>query len=183
VSEAPPRRAPEKFTTARLVARRVSARDEDFVVGIFSDPRVTVTLGGPRDRARVQDDIRRWNRHWDEHGVGLWITSLRSDGTSVGWTMLHHTDTGGPGIEVGWTVAAAQWRHGYATEAAAGALAIGFGELGLDAIVSFTLADNVASRGVMEKLGFSYDREVEHASLPHVLYRLTNDDWGDRHDG
>ena len=59
----------------------------------------------------------------------------------------------------------------------------GFDQLGLDEIVSFTLAGNVASRGVMEQLGFSYDREVEHAGLPHVLYRLTNDDWGDRHDG
>jgi [ribosomal protein S5]-alanine N-acetyltransferase len=25
---------------------------------------------------------------------------------------------------------------------------------------------------VMEKLGFEYEREVVHANLPHVLYRL-----------
>jgi hypothetical protein len=25
----------------------------------------------------------------------------------------------------------------------------------------------------MEKLGMTYERDVEHAGLPHVLYRLT----------
>ena len=175
--------APEQFETERLAARRVDESDEEFLVGVFSDPRVTATLGGPRDRTRVEDDIRRWNRHWDEHGIGLWITSLRADGTTVGWTMLHHTDTGGPSVEVGWTVAADHWRRGYAREAATAAIDLGFGPVGLDRIVAFTLVDNVASRGVMEKLGFSYDREVEHVGLPHVLYRLASDDWSDLHDG
>ena len=50
-------------------------------------------------------------------------------------------------------------------------------------MVSFTLADNVASRGVMEKLGFAYDGDVEHAGLPHVLYRLRAHTWEQRHDG
>jgi RimJ/RimL family protein N-acetyltransferase len=30
----------------------------------------------------------------------------------------------------------------------------------------------VASRRVMEKLGMAYERDVVHAGLPHVLYRL-----------
>jgi RimJ/RimL family protein N-acetyltransferase len=44
--------------------------------------------------------------------------------------------------------------------------------LGLDDIVAFTLPTNDASRRVMEKLGFSYERDIEHAGMPHVLYRL-----------
>ena len=38
--------------------------------------------------------------------------------------------------------------------------------------VSFTLPDNVASRRVMEKLGFRFERDTPYAGLPHVLYRL-----------
>ncbi len=34
-----------------------------------------------------------------------------------------------------------------------------------------TLPDNLASRRVMGKAGFAYEREIEHAGLPHVLYR------------
>jgi RimJ/RimL family protein N-acetyltransferase len=169
---------PHEFVTARLDAQRVSADDLPFLVSVFSDARVTRTLGGPRDEARIRDDVARWNRHWDEFGSGLWILRRREDATPVGWTMLHRTDTGGPGVEVGWTIAADHWRAGYASEAGGEAVRIGFDDLGLAELVSFTLADNLASRGVMEKLGFRYDAEVEHAGLPHVLYRLDREQWG-----
>jgi RimJ/RimL family protein N-acetyltransferase len=43
--------------------------------------------------------------------------------------------------------------------------------LGLDSIMAYTRVDNRASRRVMEKLGLHYERDVEHAGLPHVLYR------------
>ena len=47
-----------------------------------------------------------------------------------------------------------------------------FGTLGLERrIVAFTLVDNIASRRVMEKAEFEYERELEHVGLPHVLYR------------
>ncbi len=42
----------------------------------------------------------------------------------------------------------------------------------LSEVVSYTLPHNAASRRVMEKLGFSYEREIVHADLPHVLYRI-----------
>ena len=38
-------------------------------------------------------------------------------------------------------------------------------------IVAFTRPDNVASRRVMEKADFVYERDVLHVGLPHVLYR------------
>jgi RimJ/RimL family protein N-acetyltransferase len=37
--------------------------------------------------------------------------------------------------------------------------------------VAVTLTTNTASRRVMEKLGMNYERDIEHAGLPHVLYR------------
>ena len=39
-------------------------------------------------------------------------------------------------------------------------------------IVSFALPTNRASRRVMEKVGFKYERDILHLNLPHVLYRL-----------
>jgi hypothetical protein len=36
---------------------------------------------------------------------------------------------------------------------------------------AFTLPHKTALRRVMEELGFSYEREVVWADLPHVLYR------------
>ena len=84
-----------------------------------------------------------------------------------------------PCVEVGWRLAREHWGHGYATEAARLALAFGFGSVGLDEIVSFTVRANRRSVAVMERLGMRYDGEFEHPRLPegsrlrtHVLYRL-----------
>lgn len=38
--------------------------------------------------------------------------------------------------------------------------------------MSFTLTTNRASERVMAKAGLRRDREIVHAGLPHVLYRL-----------
>ena len=38
-------------------------------------------------------------------------------------------------------------------------------------MIAITLPDNVASRRVMEKTGFVYEREIRHVGLAHVLYR------------
>jgi hypothetical protein len=48
----------------------------------------------------------------------------------------------------------------------------GFQDLDLAELVALTLPHNAASRGVMEKVGFTYDRDIVHAGLAHVLYRL-----------
>jgi RimJ/RimL family protein N-acetyltransferase len=176
--------APESFTTARLIARRVGPVDEEFLVAMWSDPRVVATLGGARDRGQVQQMMERLAEHWDTHGHGMWVLRDLGSEEPVGWTMLTITDTGGAGgVEVGWSTAADWRRQGLATEAAAAAVRIAFTELQREALVSYTLVDNVASLGVMRKLGFAYDSEVEHAGLPHVLYRLSKTDWEHRSHG
>jgi RimJ/RimL family protein N-acetyltransferase len=50
---------------------------------------------------------------------------------------------------------------------------VAFEDLGLIDVVCFTLPANRASRRVMEKAGFEYERDVVHAGSPHVLYRIT----------
>ncbi|MGH2968657.1 MAG: GNAT family N-acetyltransferase [Solirubrobacteraceae bacterium] len=61
--------------------------------------------------------------------------------------------------------------EGFATELGAASVRHAFEQLALDVVVAFTLPDNRASRRVMEKLGFEFERDIEHAGLPHVLYR------------
>ena len=86
-----------------------------------------------------------------------------------------------PCVEVGWRLAAEHWGRGYATEGARAALAYGFGTLGLDEIVSFTVPGNRRSIRVMEKLGMTRDPadDFDHPVLPeghrfrrHVLFRI-----------
>ena len=71
--------------------------------------------------------------------------------------------------------------EGYATEAAKRALQFGFEELGLEEIVSFTVAANRRSRAVMERIGMKHDKagDFDHPLVPrdwpfkrHVLCRI-----------
>ena len=52
------------------------------------------------------------------------------------------------------------------------ALQFGFEQLGLDRIVAVTRPANVASRRVLEKLGFSYVREDEFYGGPALYFEL-----------
>jgi RimJ/RimL family protein N-acetyltransferase len=64
-----------------------------------------------------------------------------------------------------------------ATEIAKVSLHIGFERLRLTDIVCFTLTTNMASQRVMQKAGFTYERDILHANWPHVLYRMTAGSW------
>ena len=74
-------------------------------------------------------------------------------------------------VEAGWAIVPKRWGEGLATELARASVSTAFEQLGLGEVVAFTLPDNAASRRVMEKVGLTYERDIEHAGLPHVLYR------------
>jgi RimJ/RimL family protein N-acetyltransferase len=73
-------------------------------------------------------------------------------------------------VEVGWAVARSYWGRGLATAMGRHALTVA-AEHRIANVVAFTRVDNLASQRVMQKLGLTYEREFEHAGLPHVLYR------------
>jgi RimJ/RimL family protein N-acetyltransferase len=75
-------------------------------------------------------------------------------------------------IELAYAIRSELWGQGLAPEMSRAALKHGFDKLGLKRIVAITLPHNLGSRSVMEKCGFSFDREIVHAGLPHVLYIL-----------
>lgn len=128
-------------------------------------------------RMRTADDAARvlnaTIEHWERHGFGPWTVIERATGEVVGRVGLRHTHVAGtPVVEVAWFLAAGAWGRGYATEMAREALRLGFEQLALAEIVAMTTPANAPSQAVMRRLGMQYEREIEHAGLPHVLYRL-----------
>ena len=93
-------------------------------------------------------------------------------GRPVGRGGLQYTFTAGlHDVEAGWAIVPERWGQGLATELARACVEVAFEQLGLREIVAFTLPDNIASRRVMEKAGFEYERDIVHVGLAHVLYR------------
>jgi RimJ/RimL family protein N-acetyltransferase len=142
------------------------------------DARVMATLGGVRSEDETRRHVDEQVAHWAAHGFGLWIARAADTGVFVGRAGLRHVEAAGlPEVEVAYALVPDLWGRGLGTELAAECVRFGFEELGRSDLVCFTMTTNAASRRVMEKAGFRYEREFERAGLPHVLMRLRVADW------
>jgi ribosomal-protein-alanine N-acetyltransferase len=180
------------LTTDRLLLRRWTDADRGPFAAMNADPEVVRHLRGKLDRAASDAFVDRIEAGFERHGFGLWAVEVRQTGEFIGFTGLawqtfpaHFT----PAVEVGWRLARSAWGSGYATEAARAAIDFGFGGVGLLEIVSITTRTNDKSIAVMRRLGMSTDPawDFEHPLLPrghplrpHVLFRITDDEWRTR---
>ena len=170
--------------TERLVLREWRDPDVEALIAMNADPLVMEFFPQTYSPERTRHFVARIRECWAERRYGLWAVERKDTATFIGYVGLwpatfpaHFT----PAVEVGWRLAADQWGHGYATEAARAALAYGFDSLGLEEIVSFTSSVNVRSWRVMERLGMRRDAngDFEHPNVPeghplrpHILYRI-----------
>jgi len=164
----------ERVETARMVLERLRPEHVAEERGLFLDPRIGATLwtrSRPPSDAEIVDGLEAKDDHWNRHGFGMWLLRDRSTGAAVGRGGLQYTYTAGlHDVEAAWVIFPERWGQGLATELAFTCVEVGFSQLGLRRIVAFTLPDNIASRRVMEKAGFEYERDIVHAQMPHVLY-------------
>lgn len=161
------------LTTARLVLRPIRMTDWGMLRMIDGDPRVMATLGGFRSEKETMAYALAQEDHWQRHGFGWWMAFLRETGAFVGRGGLRHLDIDGVlEIEVGYALLPRFWGRGLATEIAEAAVHVGTGDLRLTRLVGITMTENGASRRVLEKVGFRYERELSWAGLPHALYGL-----------
>jgi RimJ/RimL family protein N-acetyltransferase len=164
--------APFHVETARLRAEPLGPCHRDGLLAMLEDPRVGATLGGIATPEQVDSQLTLMAEHWAQCGFGwyAWIEGETGALVARGGPKRAHI-AGRDEVEIGWTVVPERWNQGYATELGAASLVIAFGPLGLADVVSFTLPHNWASRRVMEKLGFAYERQTDYKGWPHVLYR------------
>ena len=181
----------DRLETERLVLRRWTDADRPAFHAMNSDPAVMATLGPVMRRSESDAFMNRITEAFDLQGYGLWCLDL--DGDPIGFTG-YMKPWFRDGIEIGWRIRSDAWGRGYAPEAALACLELGFrsrddGGIGFDEVITFTAVTNTKSRRVMEKLGFTRDPDgdFDHPGVaegnplrPHVLYRMTADDWADR---
>jgi RimJ/RimL family protein N-acetyltransferase len=166
----------ETITTQRLRGERLGPRHVDVLAPIFGDPRVGATMGGVWSRAKTEEVAAGVDGHWDEHGFGYMMWFERATGEPTGWGGLSRSMFDGEHVlEVGWTTAPEHWGKGFATELGGAMIDVAFGPLAAPDLVAYTLPHNAASRRVMEKLGFAYEKTAPYKTFgEHVLYRLMN---------
>jgi len=172
----------DRILTGRLVLRRWRDADRDGYAALNADPEVMRYFPGTLDRAASDRHVDRIDELFDRQGFGLWALEVAATGEFIGFTGLNPMPDGTPGaggMEVGWRLARHAWHHGYATEAAAAAVDVGFGGAGLDQIWSITAVLNLPSQAVMRRLGMTQHAHFDHPALAadsplrrHVAYLL-----------
>lgn len=163
----------ESFETERLTAERLRADHVDELEVMHTDPIVMATLSGTRTSEQTRQFLRDSLDHWEKHGYGLWIFRDKVDGRFVGRAGIRHVEIEGKDeVELAYGLMAEYWRRGLGTEIARALLTVAFEGLGLEELICFTLHTNLGSQRVMQKVGFVYERDIIHANLPHVVYRL-----------
>jgi len=168
----------EKFSSDHLTASRLCAADFSILCQMHQDSTVMATLNGIRSHEQTKQYLQHNLDHWQRYGYGLWIFRDRTNSKFVGRGGLRKIYVDGiEEIELAYALMPAYWGKGLATEMATAILAVGFEYLDISEVVCLTLTTNQASQRVMEKVGFQYERNLIHANLPHVLYRLTITDW------
>lgn len=172
-----------ELITARLRLRPWRVSDRAPFAALNADPRVSEFLPTPLDSKASDAFVDRIERHWREHGFGLFAVELLEAPRFLGYVGLVVPPFEArftPCVEIGWRLAPSHWGRGLATEGARAVVHHAFAAVGLPELLSWTVPANARSRRIMEKLGMTHDPadDFDHPSLPpghrlsrHVLYR------------
>jgi len=146
--------------TDRLTIRLLTESDIPVLASIWADDQVTRFMGGPRVYEEVCASFRR-DLDAPPLQFDLWPVVERSSGAVVGHCgLLPKTVDGRDEVELVYVIAAAFWRRGYATEAAAAIRDYGFRTLSVARLVSLIDPEHVASARVALKLGMKPERDT-----------------------
>jgi [ribosomal protein S5]-alanine N-acetyltransferase len=165
------------LTTPRLVLREMAMEDLDFVAAMLADPEVMRYYPKcySRDEARIW--IERQLRRYERHGHGLWLVLDKTTGQPVGQVglviqQLHGIEE----KEVGYLIARAFWRRGFATEAARACRDYAFEVLDRARVLALIRPENLPSQGVARKLGMEPQADrIQHSSFEHMVFAVSRD--------
>jgi RimJ/RimL family protein N-acetyltransferase len=149
--------------TERLVLRKLSTDDAEFVLELLNEPSFLQYIG---DReVRNLEDARQYilNRlvaSYERNGFGLYLVELKESRIPIGISGLVKRDTL-PDADIGFAFLPAYWSKGYAVESAAAVMNYAREVLGLTRIVAITSVDNEASAKLLGKIGLRFERLIK----------------------
>ena len=146
----------------RLTLHRLSVDDAPFILNLLNEPSYLQFIGDKG--VRTLDDARNYilagpMDSYDRHGFGLYLTTLKDDGTPIGICgLLKRESLDAP--DIGYAFLPAHWSRGYAFESTSAVLAYARRALGLTRVVAVVSPDNTSSIRLLEKLGLRFERMV-----------------------
>ena len=162
--------------TERLIVRELTLADAPFVLELLNEPAFHQYIGdkGVRDIAGAEKYLREGPlAMYARHGFGLWLLAPKHGGEPVGICGLLQRDYL-PAPDLGFALLARHTGLGYAHEAAVAVLRHGRETLKLPRLLAITAAENPASVGLLQKLGFRFQEmtQLPGFAAPSRLFQL-----------
>lgn len=178
------------LTTKRLVLRELRPTDAADVLVFRGDPEVQKYDDPPIHSLQEAADFIEEMRHacaTDQQR--MWAVTLIGADTVIGLVSLQYGNDRGDlyhrRAEVGYGFARAIWGQGIGSEAVRAVAHYGFDQLKLNRVYAGTIADNIASVRLLERLGFIREGTRRHHSLEDdgrfhdsAMYGLMRSEWG-----
>ena len=170
-----------EIETARLRLRPYTLDDLDRLTVILSNPEVMrYSPRGPipkgKEKQVTREIIEYFIEHWEKYGFGVWAAIDKNTGKLIGHCGLNCLPNT-PDIEVIYRFDQNFWNQGIATEATKASLQYGFEILKLYKIIAIASPKHIASRRVMEKSGFKYEKEAHFYKIKVVYYSILRENW------
>jgi [ribosomal protein S5]-alanine N-acetyltransferase len=170
---------PLVLETNRLRLRRFRESDVDAIFAIIGDDVAMQHYPRMFNRSDAEEWVERNLRRYIEHGYGLFAVTLKDSGELIGdcgMVKQHLEDE--TALEVGYHFRRDQWGHGYATEAARACMELAFRDYGAEKVISLIRPENAPSRRVAERNGMKLERQIIHYGLPHLVYAMRREHYG-----
>ncbi|MBC8756840.1 GNAT family N-acetyltransferase [Kordia sp. YSTF-M3] len=156
--------------TERLRLREFKLSDADFILQLVNTPLWIQFIGNKNIRTHgvaeeyIQNNLQK---SYKKNGFGLWLMELKETSKSIGMCGLVNRESLDD-VDIGFALLPSYERNGYTFEAAKATLNYAKETLNIDKIVAITDPKNVASIGLLNKIGLQFEKEV-HLSEDDVV--------------
>lgn len=147
--------------SGRLKVRESTVEDVEAFYRIYSEPSVTFYMEDLyEDRELERDYMKAYiNQIYGFYGYGLWSVILKETGQIIGRAGLS-VRSGYELPELGFVIDVAHQHKGYGYEVCKAILGYAKAELGFEKVQALVDKDNLVSKKLLAKLGFTFDRKV-----------------------
>jgi len=155
--------------TERLILRRLSEDDGEFILRLVNDPSWLLFIGDKG--VRTLEDARNYivtgpMDMYARLGFGLYLAERKSDAAPIGICGLIKRDTL-EDVDIGFALLPDFRRQGYAREAAAAVMEHAGRAFGLRRLVAITSPENEPSIRLLERLGLRFETTLRLAGDAH----------------
>ncbi len=149
--------------TERLLLREATDDDAEFLLNLLNQPSFKQFIGdrGVRTVEQAREYIAtRFTKSYRDNGFGLYLIELKANAALVGVCGFVKRDSL-PAPDIGFALLPQYEKNGYGFESASAVMRYGVDTLHLVRVLAITSIDNENSAKLLEKIGFTFEREID----------------------